>query len=154
MSLDEVDRAILKVLVDDGRLSVAEVARQANVSRASAYNHLDRLTEAGVVTGYGARIDPRRVGLEVSALVFLRVEQSQWRAMKRQLLEVPEVEFIGLTSGDFDFVVLVRAISTDDLRDVVLARFLAMAEVRSTRTLLLFDDMVRGPHVPAGPDIG
>lgn len=146
--LDEVDRAILRVLIDDGRLSVTEVARQVNVSRASAYNHLERLTETGIITGYGARVDPRRLGHEVSALVFLRVDQGRWRSMKQQLLAVPEVEFVGLTSGDFDFVVLVRATSTDNLRDVVLARLLAMDEVRNTRTMLLFDDVVRGPHVP------
>ncbi|MDQ2723937.1 MAG: Lrp/AsnC family transcriptional regulator [Actinomycetota bacterium] len=129
-------------------MSVTEVARRTNVSRASAYNHLERLTETGVITGYGARVDPRRLGHEVSALVFLRVDQGQWRLMKQQLLAVPEVEFVGLTSGDFDFVVLVRATTTTNLRDVVLARLLAMDEVRSTRTMLLFDDVVRGPHVP------
>lgn len=149
--LDDVDRAILAVLIDDGRLSVTEVARRVNVSRASAYNHLERLTETGVITGYGARVDPRRLGHEVSALVFLRVDQGRWRPMKDQLLAVPEVEFVGLTSGDFDFVVLVRATSTDNLRDVVLARLLAMDEVRGTRTMLLFDDVVRGPHVPGLP---
>lgn len=148
LPLDDVDRAILRVLIDDGRVSVAEVARRVNVSRASAYNHLERLTETGVITGYGARVDPRGLGHEVSALVFLRVDQGQWRIMKEQLLAVPEVEFVGLTSGDFDFVVLVRATSTDNLRDVVLARLLAMDEVRGTRTMLLFDDVVRGPHVP------
>ncbi|MDQ2728711.1 MAG: Lrp/AsnC family transcriptional regulator [Actinomycetota bacterium] len=130
---------------------MTEVARRANVSRASAYNHVERLTATGVITGYGARVDPRRLGHEVSALVFLRVDQGQWRPMKSQLLAVPEVEFVGLTSGDFDFVVLVRATSTDNLRDVVLARLLAMDEVRSTRTMLLFDDVVRGPHVPGLP---
>lgn len=148
VALDEVDRALLRVLIDDGRLSVAEAARRVNVSRASAYNRLERLTETGVITGYGARVDPRRLGHELSALVFLRVDQGQWRTMKQQLLAVPEVEMVGLTSGDFDFVVLVRAASTDNLRDVVLARLLAMDEVRGTRTMLLFDDVVRGPHVP------
>lgn len=150
--LDGVDRAILAALADEGRLSVAEVGRRAHVSRANAYNRIDRLTAAGVITGYGARIDSRRLGLEVSALVFLRVEQGQWRHLRTQLLAVPEVEMVGLTSGDFDFVVLVRATTTVMLRDVILARLLSMDAVRGTRTMLLFDDVVRGPRVPAaGP---
>lgn len=147
--LDRTDRAILAALADDGRLSVAEVARRANVSRANAYVRIERLTAARVITGYGARIDSRRLGLDVAALVFLRVEQAEWRRLRDSLLEVEEVEMLGLTSGDFDFVVLVRAQNTVMLRDVVLARFLAMEGVRGTQTMLLFDDVVRRPCVPA-----
>jgi DNA-binding Lrp family transcriptional regulator len=146
--IDRTDRAILAALAEDGRLSVAEVSRRANVSRANAYMRIERLTSAGIITGYGARIDSRRLGLDVSALVFLRVDQVGWRRLREKLLEVEEVEMIGLTSGDFDFVVLVRASSTVELRDVVLARFLAMEGVRGTQTLLLFDDVVRRPCVP------
>ncbi|MGH9055831.1 MAG: Lrp/AsnC family transcriptional regulator [Acidimicrobiales bacterium] len=146
--LDAADRAILAALVEDGRLPVAEVARRANISRANAYTRIERLTASGCITGYGARLDSKRLGLEVGALVFLRVEQAEWRRLRQQILDVAEVEFVGLTSGEFDFVVLVRATNTDMLRDVVLARLLAMDGVRGTQTLLLFDDTVRGPWVP------
>jgi DNA-binding Lrp family transcriptional regulator len=64
------------------------------------------------------------------------------------LQEIPEVEFIGLATGDFDVVVLVRATSPDELRDVVLEQFHSLPEVRSTRTMLLLDDLDRAPTIP------
>lgn len=54
MELDEVDRRIVELLVEDGRRSVNDIAERANTSRASAYRRLDRLREAGAIRGVHA----------------------------------------------------------------------------------------------------
>jgi len=147
-AIDDVDRAILRALSDDGRLSVTDLARQANVSRANAYARLDRLRKVGVIEGYQVKVNPRAVGLDVAALIFLTVAQGRWRQVRDTLSEFPEVEFIGLTAGDSDFVVLVRTTSTDTLRDVVLERFMTMPQVRNSRTVILLDEVARTPVIP------
>jgi DNA-binding Lrp family transcriptional regulator len=129
-------------------MSVTDLARRVNVSRANAYTRLDRLASTGVIEGYEVRVDPRAVGLEVAALIFLTADQSRWREVWAKLQEIPEVEFMGLATGDFDVVVLVRATSPEILRDVVLERFHSMPEIRSTRTMLLLEDLDRGPTIP------
>jgi DNA-binding Lrp family transcriptional regulator len=146
--VDDVDRAILRALRDDGRLSVSDLARQANVSRANAYARLDRLRTVGVIEGYQVRVNARAVGLDVAALIFLTVDQGRWRQVRDRLTEFPEVEFVGLTAGDSDFVVLVRTTSTDTLRDVVLERFMTMPQVHNCRTVILLDDFGRAPVIP------
>jgi len=146
--VDSVDRAILRALAADGRMTVTELAERVNVSRANAYARLDRLTGAGVITGYQARIEPRAIGLEVAALIFLTIEQGEWREVRSRLLEIPEVEFVAFATGDFDFIVLVRAAHTEELRDVVLERFLALPGIRKTQTVLLLDDVDRGLMIP------
>jgi DNA-binding Lrp family transcriptional regulator len=150
--VDDTDRALLRALRDDARTSVTDLARQANVSRANAYARLERLTESGVIEGYTVRLDPRAIGLEVTALIFLTAEQARWREVRERLQHIPEIQFIGLATGDFDLVVLVRTTSPDMLRDVVLERFHAMPEIRSTRTMLLLDDLDRGPIIPDAPE--
>jgi DNA-binding Lrp family transcriptional regulator len=146
--VDAVDRAILRVLSEDARITVTDLAGRVNVSRANAYARLARLETGGVVQGYQVRVDPRAIGLEVAALIFLTVEQAEWRDIREQLLEIPEVEFVGFATGDFDFVVLVRAAHTNELRDVILERFLALPTIRKTQTVLLLDDVDRGPMIP------
>ncbi len=146
--VDAIDRAILRALTDDGRIAVTELAERVRISRANAYARLARLESDGVITGYQVRVDPRAVGLEVAALIFLTTEQTEWRQIRERLLEIPEVEFVGFATGDLDFVVLVRAAHTDELRDVVLERFLAVPGVRKTQTVLLLDDVDRGPTIP------
>jgi DNA-binding Lrp family transcriptional regulator len=146
--VDAVDRAILRALSEDGRMAVTELAEKVNVSRANAYARLARLESDGVIEGYSVRINPRAIGLEVAALIFLTTEQSAWRELREQLLQIPEVEFVGFATGDLDFVVLVRASHTDELRDVVLERFIALPGVRKTQTVLLLDDVDRPVSIP------
>ena len=65
--LDEVDRALLGALVDDGRQSLRTIAERLHVSRATAYARLDRLVEQGVVDGFTVRVNPEAAGLGTSA---------------------------------------------------------------------------------------
>jgi DNA-binding Lrp family transcriptional regulator len=146
--VDAIDRAILRALTEDGRMTVTELAERVRISRANAYARLARLESAGVIGGYQVRVDPRAVGLEVAALIFLTTEQTEWREVREQLLDIPEVEFVGFATGDLDFVVLVRAAHTDELRDVVLERFIALPGVRKTQTVLLLDDVDRPLSIP------
>jgi DNA-binding Lrp family transcriptional regulator len=149
-SVDAIDLAMLRALRDDGRMTVTQLAREVNVSRANAYTRLERLSSQGVIEGFGVRVEPRAVGLEVAALILLTAEQGRWRQLMAKLLEFPEIEFVGITTGDFDVAVLVRTTTTDALRDVVLERFHALPEIRSSRTVLLLDDFTRGPVLPEG----
>ena len=147
-SVDAVDRAILRVLSEDARVTVTDLAGRVNISRANAYARLARLESSGVIQGYQVRVDPRAIDLEVAALIFLTVEQPAWREIREQLLAIPEVEFVGFATGDFDFVVLVRAAHTNELRDVVLERFQSLPAIHKTQTVLLLDDVDRGPMIP------
>lgn len=146
--VDDVDRTLLKVLGADGRISVAELARRANISRANAYVRLERLMQDRVIEGFYARVDPRAVGLEVTALILLSVDQARWREIRDFLADMAEVEFVGLAAGEFDFFVLVRTTNADTLRDVVLGKLHALSEVRDSRTILLLDYFSRGPIIP------
>jgi DNA-binding Lrp family transcriptional regulator len=76
--LDDVDRRILGILVDQGRLSVNEVAARAGVSRATAYARYDRLVADGVISRFRADVDPHAIGLDVAAMILINVEQGAW----------------------------------------------------------------------------
>jgi DNA-binding Lrp family transcriptional regulator len=138
--LDAVDERIVESLVADGRQSVNELARSVNVSRATAYQRLTRLRQRGVIVGFSARVDPIKLGMALSALVLIRVEQPRWREVVPGLLGLPGVEWLGVTAGEFDFALVVRARDVADLRDVVLERLQAMVAVRSSETVLLLED--------------
>src|ERR1700685_4288396 len=71
--LDDVDRAIVAQLRDDGRMSMRALAATLHISRAGAYTRVQRLEEAGVITGYTAQIDPQRYGYGLSAYVDLKI---------------------------------------------------------------------------------
>ena len=155
--LDDVDRALLAVLEEDGRVSVNELARRAGVSRATAYARFDRLVRDGVIDRFTIDVAPATLGLDVTALVLLNVDQGAWPTVREKLANLPGTEYLALTSGGFDFALLVRAPDIAALRDVVLHRLQRMPEVRSSQTVFVLDEDRRPPgqaHFTPGPRDG
>ncbi len=138
--VDDLDQRILGELVRDGRLSMRALADRLHVSRANAYARVDRLVADGVITGFGARIDPERAGLGTSAYVMVTIEQNTWRDVSARLRAIRYVDHLALVGGDFDVLVLVRAPDNAALRHLVLERIQDVPGVKSTRTWLVFDE--------------
>lgn len=147
--LDDLDRMIVAALRSDGRMSMRALAAELHISRANAYSRVERLQRDGVITGYAATIDPERYGFGLSAYVYLDIAQQSWKAVRRQVLNMPEVDHAALISGEHDIVLRVRARDAATLRDVVLTRLQSMAEVRSTQTVLIFEELT--PERPGKP---
>ena len=141
MAIDEVDQRIVQALRRDGRASITAVAEAAHVSRANAYARLSRLLESRVITGFTAKVDPVQVGKGSSAYVTMHVEQSSWQQLRDRLEQIPEVEHIALVGGDFDVILLVRAVDNVDLRRVIFDHLQSMPGVLDTQTFLVFEDV-------------
>lgn len=156
--LDDVDHAILRELVADGRMSMRTLAERVRVSRSNVYARVERLVAEGVLTGFTARIDPMRAGFGTTAYVLVSIDQHSWRDVTARLREVPYVQHLAFVGGDVDLVMLVRTPDNATLRDIVLARVHTVAGVRATRTWLVFEevpgaqtahpDPAAGPHPP------
>ncbi|MGI8663566.1 MAG: Lrp/AsnC family transcriptional regulator [Acidimicrobiales bacterium] len=138
--VDEIDRRLLALLREDGRLSINEVATRASISRANAYQRLGRLRETGVIRRFTIDVDHGALGDSITAFVLVDIDQHAWRAMADTLLTLPGVEYVAFTTGTFDLVLLVRAPDMQTLRDVVLERLQSMPEVRSTQTSFVLEE--------------
>jgi DNA-binding Lrp family transcriptional regulator len=142
--LDDTDRLIVAELRADGRLSMRALAARVHLSRANVYARVARLQRDGVITGYTALVDPVRYGYGLSAYVYLDIAQRSWKAVRRQLLNIPEVDHVALVSGEHDILVRVRTDDAASLRDVVLTRLQEMPEIRATQTVLIFEELDPG----------
>jgi DNA-binding Lrp family transcriptional regulator len=136
--LDDIDRRIIAELTRDGRMSVTQVAENVHISRAHAYS---RMTSDGVLTRFTALVDPIKAGLKSSAYVTLKLKQDSWRELRDQLGAIPEVHHIALVGGDFDVILLVRAVDNIDLRRVIFDQLQTMPGVLDTQTFLVFEDV-------------
>jgi Lrp/AsnC family transcriptional regulator, leucine-responsive regulatory protein len=145
--VDRIDRRILELLRDDGRLPVAALAERAGISRANAYTRLERLRGEGVIRGFAAQVDSGRLGLGIAALVLISGRQPAWRALREQLLHMPEIEYCAFTTGEYDALALVRVPDVETLRDVILERLQSSPAVRATQTIFVLDEVVRRPFV-------
>ncbi|MCE0486024.1 Lrp/AsnC family transcriptional regulator [Ornithinimicrobium sediminis] len=139
-AVDETDLQIIAALQRDGRMSVRALAEEVHVSRAGAYARLERLQDAGVITGFTALVDPEKVGLKTSAYISVSIEQNSWRQVAKVLQELPGVERVALVGAEFDVLVQVRARDNHELRDLVLEQIQALPGVKGTRTWLIFEE--------------
>ena len=142
-AVDQVDRRLIDLLREDARMSVNDLAAQANVSRANAYQRLARLRESGAIRRFTVDVDHRQLGDSITALVFVDIDQHAWREMGARLLELPGVDYVGFTTGTMDIVLIVRAPDMQHLRDVVLERLQSFPEVRSTQTSFVLEELRR-----------
>jgi DNA-binding Lrp family transcriptional regulator len=92
-------------------------------------------------------VDSARLGLDVTAVVLISVRQTDWRALKEELLAFEEVEYFAFITGSFDALLIVRVPDMRHLRDVVLERLQALPEVRSTQTSFVLEEVIRRPFV-------
>jgi len=142
--VDHVDRKIIAALRDNGRATYAEVGRTVGLSPSSVHERVGKLEAAGVITGYHATVDPRAVGLGVTALVGIQpTDTASNDEIADELSVLPEVESCYAVAGDEAFVVKVRVETVDELEHT-LGRLRRIDGVGRTRTTVVLSTRFEG----------
>ncbi|HRF59671.1 MAG TPA: Lrp/AsnC family transcriptional regulator [Fimbriimonadaceae bacterium] len=105
--LDEVDVNILRLLMEDGRITNADIARKVGLSAPSVLQRVRKLEDLGVIRGYTVVVDPATLGysLTVMAQISLALHQEQpIDRFVRAVQEIPEVQACYHVSGEFDYL--------------------------------------------------
>lgn len=135
--MDAVDRRLVDALCADGRASYAELGRGVGLSPSAVHERVAKLESSGVIRGYRAVVDPRRLDLGVTALIGIQPgEFGRDDAIAAALEAMPEVESCYSVAGDEAFIVMVRVASVDDLH-LCLGRLRAIDGVARTRTTVV-----------------
>jgi Lrp/AsnC family leucine-responsive transcriptional regulator len=117
--LDETSWRLLEELQADGRLSLAELGRRAALSPPAVAERLRRLEEGGVITGYRAVIDPRRLGYGLAALIRIRPAPRQLSTVAELARQTPEVVECHRVTGDDCFVMTAYVRDVEHLEQVI-----------------------------------
>jgi Lrp/AsnC family leucine-responsive transcriptional regulator len=142
--VDDIDRRLLAALVRDARTSYADLAREVGLKAQSVHERVRKLEREGVLRGSSADVDPRAVGLGVSALVGLHQREGvDADEIVTALRDVPEVEDCWFVAGDEAFVVKVRVADLDDL-DRTLRVLRHVPGVTRTRTTVVLSTSFEG----------
>ncbi|HKT96909.1 MAG TPA: Lrp/AsnC family transcriptional regulator [Paraburkholderia sp.] len=117
--LDEIDRALLAVLAEDGRASVSELARQIGLSAPSTSERLRRLEAQGVIGGYTVRIDPRALGYTLQAIVRVKPLPGQLHLVEEVIRRIPEFIECDKVTGDDCFIARLYLHSIEQLDEIL-----------------------------------
>ena len=141
-NLDRLDRAILRVLSVDGRISVAELARRIGRSKTPTQARLRRLEKARVIRGYRAILDPIGIGAAHVAFVEVKLSDTREAALRdfnEAARDVPEIEECHLIAGGFDYLLKVRTPGIATYRRVLAESISSLPHVASTSTYVAME---------------
>jgi len=144
-SLTGLEWQILELLQSDGRITISDLAIQLNRSRSSISEHIKKMQDAGVLTGFSVQVAEEKLGVGISAFVRLQTGSLNHRKIISSLEQIPEVaECHVLTGSD---LVMMRVVARDmpHLREIVDG----FTEWGSTTTDVIFSTLKQ--HVSIGP---
>ncbi|MFC7880112.1 Lrp/AsnC family transcriptional regulator [Isoptericola sp. NPDC019693] len=135
--LDDVDRALVRALREDGRATLAALAGVTGLSQSAVQARVRKLEARQVITGYRAVVDPDAVGLPIAAYVEITpLDQSQADDAPERLRDVPGIEACWSVAGNANYLLLVRVSSPSALEDLLgVIRREASVSTRSTVVL-------------------
>ncbi len=137
VSLDAIDKALLRALQRDGRMSYAQLGPLVNLSAPAVRQRVQRLVDAGVLRVVGVT-DPLALGLPLMAMVGVQAD-GDVRAVADRLAELPAVIYVVLTSGVYDLLVEVVCREPHELLDLVEDAIKPIDGVKGVETLVYLD---------------
>jgi Lrp/AsnC family transcriptional regulator, leucine-responsive regulatory protein len=147
--MEETDRQIIGLLCEDGRMSLADIARETGLSTSALHQRVRRLEQRGLITGYRAELDYRAVGLPLTAFVSLTpIDPAAPDDVPERLQGIVEIQSCWSVAGPQSYMVQVRVAEPADL-EALLSRIRSAAGVSTVTTIVLstaFEN--RPPLVP------
>jgi Lrp/AsnC family transcriptional regulator, leucine-responsive regulatory protein len=117
--LDATDLRIMEALINDARVSIADLARSVGLSPPSVSERMRRLEEAGVIEGYTLTINPKALGLPIAAWLRIRPMPGHLQKVADILRAMPEIVECDRITGEDCFIARAHIQSVDDLEKLI-----------------------------------
>jgi len=150
--MDEIDRTILDLIQADGRATAAALAAAVGLSPSAVHERLRRLQGDGTLAGIHGRVDPRRAGYDLCAFVeVLLAGPGDDDAFVAGLLGEAQVQECHHVTGDWSYLLKVRARDAADLERLIATRVKTLPGVARTRTTIALSSAKETARLPCAP---
>ena len=135
-SVNDTDRAIIRLLQRNARMSYAELSRATGTPESTVRRRMDRLQQRGVIE-FAMVAEPSKLGYELRAMIGLRVDLHRLQEIAAQLNAMNEVTFAAFLTGNFDLMIPVIVESQEDLVGLLTEKLSSIEGVRTTETFVM-----------------
>ncbi|MBI5823806.1 MAG: Lrp/AsnC family transcriptional regulator [Chloroflexi bacterium] len=149
--LDETDKALLKAMQTDGRLSNVELARKINLSPPATLARLRRLEKDGYIRNYTAVVDREKAGYDLLCFIHISLQMHQLEQVenfRRLVREMPEVLECHHITGEYDYLLKVALRNRKDLERFAVDRLTPIPGVARIHTSLVFTEVKSTTALP------
>ena len=145
--IDKVDHKILEILQNTGRDSASHIAAEIGMSVPAVSERIHKLEESGIISGYEAIVDPKKVGLDVAAIITLVSESSRnFDEIVKLANETQEVVQCFTTTGAGSHLLIVNTENSESL-EWLLREIQSWPGVLRTETQLILSSYKAGHHI-------
>ncbi len=147
-ALDEIDRRVLAILQEDCKTPLARIGERVGLSAAALVERIRKLERAGVIVGYRAVVDGRRIGLDLTAFIGVSMNYPKMiESFERAVARVPAVLECHHVTGAHSLLLKVKTRNTRSLESL-LSRIRAIDGVQRTDTMVVFSTRTERTQVP------
>lgn len=149
--LDRIDRNILRILQEDGRISYVDLADKVGLSTTPCLERVKRLEREGYIEGYAAKLNPQL--LQAGLLVFVEISLYSKSAdifddFRRAVTKLPHVLECHLVSGDFDYLIKARISEMASYRELLGDILLKLPGVRESKSYIVMEELKETLTIP------
>ncbi len=140
-NLDETDYKILRILMDDAKLSYQEIGEKVNLSQGAVHARVKKLENAGIITGSTIRLDVKKLGWDVSAFIGIHLEKPEYYELaKTELMNIAEVVSVNYTTGNYSIFAKLICRDTSHLKSVLGERIQKLPGIQRTETTISLEE--------------
>lgn len=150
-NLDAVDQQILQIMQKKGRITNAQLAEKVGISPPAMLERVKRLEKAGVITGYCARVDPKAVGIDITAWISVTLSMHQLQSIdlfQNAIHDLPEVLECYHITGEADFLLKVVAASISEYENFILHKLAKIPGMSKMQTTLVLSEVKNVSSIP------
>jgi len=135
---DKTDVKILEIITDDARQSYRKIAKKIGVSTLTVLSHMKKMEQNGVILGYGAKIDHRKLGLILTAIIDVKTTKGHVALGEKVLAKLENVYGVWGVTGQSDAVILAKFTDTSMLSEFI-QKILANPNIESVNTHVVLE---------------
>lgn len=146
--IDNLDRKILKIVMQNARIPSKDVAVECGVSRAAIHQRIQRMVDLKVITGSGYYVNPKDLGFYTCTYIGVNLERGAlYREVVPELRRIPEVTECHFTTGPYTMLIKLFARDNEHLMDLLNNKIQNIPGVTGTETLISLDHSIHR-HLP------
>jgi len=146
MQLDDLDRNILAILMKNASIPYTEIAKQLHVSGGTVHVRMNKLEDKGIVVGSSLRIDPAKLGYDISAFLGIYLNKSSlYEEVVKELIAIPEIVNAHYTTGNYSIFAKIVCKDTNHLRQVLHDKIQQIRGIQRTETFISLEESINRP---------
>lgn len=149
--LDKIDRAILKELQQDSSISNLDLSKQIGLSPSACLARTKNLVESGVITGFTALVDEKKLGMEVTAFVLINLSplnRDTIAAFLKDISRYPQIQECYSLTGSHDFLLKIVSRSMESYRNFLIDSLMKSSTVSSAVTSMVMGVEKHSTYLP------